>query len=102
MLALAGAADVISAVCRYTILQLSVPDAIRGRLTAVHIAVVTGGPRLGDAEAGAVAALTSPRFSVVSGGCACILGVLLLARLVPEFARYDSRSAAGVTEAAGG
>jgi len=90
MLAVAGAADVVSAVFRNTILQLSVPDALRGRLSSVHIAVVTGGPQLGDAEAGAVAALTSPRFSVVSGGVACILGVLLLLRLVPELARYDA------------
>jgi len=90
LLALAGAADVISAVFRNTILQLSVPDGLRGRLSSVHIAVVTGGPQLGDAEAGAVAALTSARISVVSGGVACILGVLALVRLVPELARYDA------------
>jgi MFS family permease len=90
MLALAGAADVVSAVFRNTILQLSVPDALRGRLSSVHIAVVTGGPQLGDAEAGAVAAVTSPRFSVVSGGLACILGVVALVRWVPELARYDA------------
>jgi MFS family permease len=90
MLALAGAADVVSAVFRNTILQLSVPDGLRGRLSSVHIAVVTGGPQLGDAEAGAVAAVTSPRFSVVSGGVACILGVLALVRWVPELARYDA------------
>ena len=90
LLALAGAADVISAVFRNTILQLSVPDALRGRLSSVHIAVVTGGPQLGDAEAGAVAALTSARTSVVSGGLACVLGVLVFLRLVPELARYDA------------
>ena len=90
MLALAGAADVVSAVFRNTILQLSVPDGLRGRLSSVHIAVVTGGPQVGDAEAGAVAALTSPRFSVVSGGLACILGVAALVRWVPELARYDA------------
>jgi len=90
MLALAGADDVVSAVFRNTILQLSVPDSLRGRLSSVHIAVVTGGPQLGDAEAGAVAALTSARFSVVSGGVACILGVVVLLRLVPELARYDA------------
>jgi MFS family permease len=90
LLAVAGAADVVSAVFRNTILQLSVPDALRGRLSSVHIAVVTGGPQLGDAEAGAVAALTSARVSVVSGGLACVLGVLLLVRLVPELARYDA------------
>ncbi len=88
LLALAGAADVISAVFRNTILQLSVPDALRGRLSAVHIAVVTGGPRLGDAEAGAVAALAGPRFSVVSGGLACVAGVAVTAWLLPQFARY--------------
>jgi len=93
LLAVAGAADVVSAVFRNTILQLSVPDAFRGRLSGVHIAVVAGGPRLGDAEAGAVAALTTPQISVISGGLACIVGALVIARLVPEFARYDSKEA---------
>ena len=74
LLAVAGAADVVSAVFRNTILQLSVPDVLRGRLSSVHIAVVTGGPALGDAEAGEVAAVSSPQVSVVSGGLACILG----------------------------
>ena len=90
-LAVAGAADVISAVFRSTILQLSVPDSLRGRLSAIHIMVVTGGPRLGDVEAGAVASLVSPWFSVVSGGAACVAGAVLLALLVPDLARYDSR-----------
>ena len=88
LLGVAGAADVVSAVFRNTILQLSVPDALRGRLSALHIAVVTGGPRLGDAESGAVAALAGNRFSVVSRGLGCILGVALVARLLPAFARY--------------
>jgi MFS family permease len=87
-LAIAGAADVISAVFRNTILQTSVPDSLRGRISSLQIAVVTGGPRLGDAEAGAVAALSGARFSVVSGGLACVLGVLLVARWLPEFTRY--------------
>jgi hypothetical protein len=87
-LAFAGAADVISAVFRGSILQLSVPDALRGRLSAIHIMVVTGGPRLGDVEAGAVAALVSPWFSVVSGGVACVVGVVVIARLFPELLRY--------------
>jgi hypothetical protein len=89
---------VVSAVFRNTILQLSVPDNMRGRLSSVHIAVVTGGPQLGDAEAGAVAALTTPRVSVVSGGLACMLGVLALLRLVPELARYDAHADARRTD----
>jgi len=87
LLAVAGAADVVSAVFRNTILQLTVPDGLRGRLAAIHIGVVTGGPRLGDAEAGAVAALAGPRFSVVSGGLACLAGVALIAWRLPELDR---------------
>ncbi|MDP9071260.1 MAG: MFS transporter [Actinomycetota bacterium] len=90
LLALAGAADMVSAVFRNTILQLSVPDSLRGRLSSAHIAVVTGGPRLGDAEAGAVAALAGPRVSAVSGGLACAVGVAVIARLFPELVRYRS------------
>jgi hypothetical protein len=89
-LAFAGAADVISAVFRGAILQLSVPDALRGRVSAMHIMVVTGGPRLGDVEAGVVAALVSPWFSVVSGGVACVLGVVVLAKLFPELVRHTA------------
>src|SRR5207302_5151286 len=87
-LAIAGGADVISAVFRGTILQLSVPDDLRGRMSAVHILVVTGGPRLGDFEAGLVATAFTPTVSVVSGGLLCLGGVALLAVGVPAFARY--------------
>lgn len=90
-LAVAGAADVISAVFRSTILQTSVPDALRGRMSAVHILVVVGGPRLGDVEAGVVAALTTPTISVITGGLACIVGVGVLALAVPELVRYRWR-----------
>jgi hypothetical protein len=83
-LALAGAADVVSAVFRNTVLQLSVPDLLRGRLSSIHIAVVTGGPRIGDAESGLVAAVTTPTFSVVSGGLLCIAGALAIGRLMPK------------------
>lgn len=90
LLAFAGAADVISAVFRTTILQLSVPDHLRGRLSGIHILVVTGGPRLGDLEAGLVAAAFSPTVSVVSGGLLCIVGAGLYALLVPSFRRYHA------------
>ena len=78
LLALAGAADVVSAVFRNTIMQQEAPDRMRGRMAALHIAVVTGGPRLGDLEAGTVARLTSVQVSVVSGGLICIAGVAVL------------------------
>ena len=85
MLAIAGWADVISAVLRNTILQTSIPDAFRSRLSSFQMAVVQGGPRLGDAESGAVAALTSTEFSVISGGVICVLGALVLAKALPGF-----------------
>jgi MFS family permease len=88
LLGVAGAAEVISAVFRNTILQTTVPDHLRGRISALQIAVVTGGPRLGDAEAGAAAALGGPRFSVVSGGLACLLGVAAVAWRLPQFRTY--------------
>jgi len=87
LLAVAGCADVISAVVRSTIIQLAVPDSLRGRLAGLQIAVVTGGPRIGDLEAGAVAAAFGNTVSVVSGGLACIAGALLLARALPGFRR---------------
>ncbi len=83
-LAVAGAADLVSAIFRSTILQLSIPDTMRGRMSAFHSMVTTSGPRLGDLEAGAVAALVNPVFSVVSGGLACVIGIGLLAALLPE------------------
>jgi len=97
LLAVAGWADVISAVFRNTIIQLSVPDALRGRLSGLQIAVVAGGPRVGDLESGAVAAAFGDTVSVVSGGLACIAGAMVLARLLPGFRRQRTTEPAGHT-----
>ncbi|MGI9606417.1 MAG: MFS transporter [Acidimicrobiales bacterium] len=88
LLAFAGAADVVSAIFRQSMIQLSVPDALRGRLSSIHVAASGGGPRLGDLEAGVVAELSSVRFSVVSGGAACAVAALAIARWSPEFLDY--------------
>ena len=90
-LAVAGGADVVSAVFRHTILQLSVPDALRGRMSGINYLVVAGGPRLGDLEAGLVAAAFSPMVSIVSGGLLCIGAALVISRAVPSLRRYDAR-----------
>ncbi|MFC1420717.1 MFS transporter [Streptacidiphilus cavernicola] len=92
LLALAGAADTVSMIFRNTIMQAAAPDDMRGRLQGVFIVVVAGGPRLGDFESGSVAQLTSPTFSAVSGGLACVASMLLLALRYPAFARYDARN----------
>ncbi|MEA2447412.1 MAG: hypothetical protein QOK47_1049, partial [Actinomycetota bacterium] len=59
-----------------------------GRLSGLEMSVVASGPSLGDLEAGALAALTSVKFSIVSGGVACIAGVGVMAVLLPAFHRY--------------
>jgi MFS family permease len=89
-LAIAGAMDVISTVLRNTILQTSISDEYRSRLSAIQMAVVTGGPRLGDLESGVVANFTSTEFSIVSGGVMCVVGVLALIRWRPTFWRERS------------
>lgn len=91
-LAIAGACDNISALYRTTMLQAAVPDEYRGRLQGVFTVVVAGGPRLGDFEAGAVAAVAGEAFSVISGGIACIVLMGALIRWHPRFMDYDSRN----------
>jgi MFS family permease len=92
LLAAAGAADAVSAVLRNTIMLTSTPDALQGRVSAVYLAQVTSTPRLGNLEAGALASLTSVRFSVVTGGIACVVGTLLLALAIPSLVRYDAKA----------
>ncbi len=94
-LAVAGAADVVSAIFRGTILQLEAPDELRGRVQGVQFAVVAGGPRLGDVEAALVAGGFGVETSIVSGGIACLAGVALLLRAIPGLWRYDTGEGRG-------
>jgi len=91
LFAVAGAADSVSAVCRSTINQTVTPDHMRGRMSSVFFLVVAGGPRLGDVESGTVAALTTPRAAVVSGGLACVVAVGVVCVAFPPLWRYDVR-----------
>lgn len=90
-LAVAGGADVISAVLRSSIVQLVTPDQLRGRISSIHSLVVTSGPRIGDAEAAGVAAIAGPQFSVVSGGLVCLIGLVAVVALFPELLGYEHR-----------
>jgi hypothetical protein len=81
----------VSAVFRSSILQSTVPDHLRGRLSAIFISVVAGGPRLGDLEAGVASALVGPQGAVVSGGVACMVGALAVARAMPGLPRWNRR-----------
>jgi len=100
LLAVAGWADVLSAVFRNTIIQFAGPDGMRGRLMGVQMAVVAGGPRLGDLEAGAVATAFGDTASVVSGGLACIVGAFAVARALPGFTKLRWEVPANAAEEA--
>jgi MFS family permease len=93
LVALAEAADVLSAIFRHTILQSVVREELRGRLTAINGLFVIGGPNLGQVRAGAVAALVSPPFAVITGGLACVLSAILVAVWAPELPRYERAAA---------
>jgi hypothetical protein len=91
LLAVAGAADSISAVCRSIINQTVTPEVLRGRMSAIFMLVVTSGPRLGDLESGIAASLTSASVAVTSGGLACLVGVFVVMAAFPALAAFDGR-----------
>lgn len=89
LLAMSGAADMISSAYRSTILQVAAPDNLRGRLQGVFTVVVAGGPRLGDFVAGSAAALTTPTLALAAGGAACMVGVAIASARERQFLSYD-------------
>ncbi len=91
LLAVAGGADNISAVFRSMIMLSATPENMRGRLTGIEFAQVASAPTLGNVEAGVVASLTSLRFSIVSGGVACVIGTFLVAAAFPALLRHDAQ-----------
>jgi MFS family permease len=93
LLAVAGWADGLSAVCRTTISQTLTPDRLRGRMSSVFSLVVTSGPRLGDMESGLVAGLVGALNSVLIGGIGCVVGVGVTVLAFPQLAAYEADSA---------
>jgi MFS family permease len=90
-LVLAGAADGMSGLYRQLIWNQTIPDSLRGRLAAIELLSYSGGPTLGNFEAGVVASLFSVRASVLSGGILTVLGCLACAAALPALRRYDER-----------
>lgn len=88
LLAFGGAADLVSAVWRQTILQTHAPDDMRGRMQGVFMVVVAGGPRLGDLRAGATASWFGATGAWVGGGIACAVAVIAVGLAVPAFRKY--------------
>jgi MFS family permease len=94
MLAIAGAADTLTVTFRASMVQLITPDEFRGRVNSVEYIIGAGGSPVGNVEAGAVAALTSPVFSTVSGGIGCVAAAVLIGLAFPAFRRYQGKVAA--------
>jgi MFS family permease len=92
-LVLAGAADMVSGIFRDTLWNQTIPDALRGRLAGVELLSYGVGPSVGQIRAGAVAGVTSPRFSLVSGGLLCVGVVGLVCLALPGFTGYRAQLA---------
>lgn len=99
LLAGAGAADTTSSVFRMTILQISTPDALQGRLQGLFTVVVAGGPHIGSVVLGGLASQTSEAAAAILGGIACAVLVVGVALWQKGLLAYDSRDAARVAEA---
>ncbi|MYW04166.1 MFS transporter [Streptomyces sp. SID3343] len=91
LLMFAGAADLVSAVYRQTILQTWAPDEMRGRMQGVFTVVVAGGPRLGDLRAGAMAAATTLGIAWSGSAMLCVVLVVVGGLAVRPFRRYDAQ-----------
>jgi len=90
--ALAGGADMISAVFRGTIWSQTIPDSLRGRLAGIEMLSYSVGPLGGQVRAGVVADRWTVRGSIISGGISCVAGVTLTALWLHDFWRYDERT----------
>ena len=92
LLGLAGFGDQISAILRSVMLYRITRKEMLGRVSGIEFMQVAAAPSIGNLEAGALASATSLRFSIVSGGVACVAGCLLLALTFPALIRYDARA----------
>lgn len=87
-LAIVGASDTVSAILRNSIRQVATPDHLRGRMSSVNVIFMNAGPQLGNLEAGLAAALLGAPLSVVTGGVATVILVVVIAWLSPQLRAY--------------
>jgi MFS family permease len=91
-LAMAGAADMVSALFRGVIWNQTIPDGYRGRLAGIELLSYSIGPLAGQMRAASMAAVTTLNFSVTFGGVLCIVSVAILALCLPKLRKYDSET----------
>jgi MFS family permease len=82
-LAILGAADTISVVIRFSLVQLATPDQMRGRVGAVNYLFINASNQLGQFESGVTAALLGAMPAAVLGGVGTVLIALLWMKLFP-------------------
>jgi hypothetical protein len=87
LLALSGAVDMVSVVIRSTLLQVSTPEALLGRVSAVNQIFIGSSNEIGAFESGVAARLMGTVSSVVFGGTVTLLVVAATAWRVPELRR---------------
>ena len=92
LLGLAGLGDQMSAILRSVMLYRITPNELLGRVSGIEFMQVAAAPSVGNLEAGALAAATSLRFSIVSGGFLCVAGCLVVALAFPALVRYDAKA----------
>lgn len=88
-LALTGAFDNVSVVVRHTILQLSTPDNMRGRVSAINSIFIGSSNEIGAFESGAAAKLVGLIPSIVLGGAITIAVVFGIDKLNPKLKKLD-------------
>ena len=88
-LALMGAADMVSAVIRLTLVQLETPAEMRGRVSAVHSLFTGTSNHLGQFESGITAAWWGAMPAVVVGGIGTLVVVGLWLRWFPDLIRRE-------------
>lgn len=91
MLMLSGMCDGVSVVLRSTILQLSTPDEMRGRVSSINGIFIGSSNELGAFESGVAARLLGLVPSVIFGGCMTLAVVAATAQLAPKLRRLDLR-----------
>ena len=87
MLALLGAADMVSVFVRSTLIQLNTPDEVRGRVSAISGLAISASNELGEMQSGLAAALLGATGAVVFGGVGAIVITIAWAVLFPELRR---------------
>ena len=90
MLALTGAFDNVSMVVRHVVSQMSTPNHMRGRVSAVNSIFIGSSNEIGGFESGLVAQLYNPVVSVVSGGIGTLVVVLAWSGLFPSLRTLGS------------